>query len=524
MLLTSALTLSGCEEKTEDYSNIDYKQTITNYDSNNLENDNNDLVSKFNENYFNINKLDYALTDNEINLLSNIISMNDEDVSNLEYVISNIKVNYPHEDLLNTDIILNKYNDLNIDLSVEQNILTDIDIYNIVKENNNNYDNSKYTKINDTKLKEICKIIYSTFNYVLNRQDDTKKNELIYKFNNNINNLKIFEGENWSNADITDELCLVINFDLIDSRKNETNIIVNFEEIISHETIHIIQRLPVDILKNSNLKTSYGPSYQYINNDFNCLYNKWFVEASAEIIAMENHNLDTNIYDVPVTYLDTLYFVTRLSDNQITADNFLYKDLNEIYKCFKPLDNSEIIKMLYYINIVTDFEEEFFESYETSIGNLTSVTDKRIIKDKSEIAISKSLTKIYYYNLINKVKKDNINLQELFESISIFENTLNKILRYADSSNININNDFLNEYTMLQEELFNIISKNMNISRDNIFYLYNCYNFSNIPNSYGIYNENLNKYVDNIIQNKDIPINLVNKCYMDSEIIDNHNK
>lgn len=472
----TSVILTGCNLKKE----VSYDDTKTTSISN---------VESTTDSYIdnNINdKIDEDVLDETLNL----------DNDDLESIASSLnELDYLYSDYFNIDEAFNLYSNYE-EKGIESNfIITDnkIDsnkLYNIVLKNNKNYlkegtNSNIYNEFSDSKILEICNVISTILNEEIN------ENTNIEELDNNLYNLKILEYSDYYYASVTTDDVLAINTSLI----NTLNIKDPLKKIITHESVHLLQRgndnLNVDGIKNT------GINYKFDELSVNPLYNQWFIEASCEKVASKYNGAEI-LYTNEMYYLDILNIISSLDGKEIEYINF-ERNLNKFYEefnCDNNISNKEIALMMYSIGFVVNDDTSFLKEYEKENKISFDYSSVKELKDEYKNSIFTTLSKIFYYKLTNKLVNNELSIQQIFDYMQLFEVSIANLNWYPVK--YDENEYFIKEYYDLQKNLLSVISKKVNCSEEELEILYNYY-----FNNYDIdINSNMNKIYEKVKHNK----------------------
>ena len=277
MRITSALTavtititmFGGCEKN-------NHYEDNTGYDENN-------------QFYFDAgNSIDYSPSYEPVpnEILDLKLRIEDTQLLAFQNFVSSIQVDYKKSESYGVSESLNKYYSLNTTMGITsneviKNNIVDYDtLYKIVVKNNKEYKNKNphdnyYTQLDNDILTDVVKKVVETLNYNISKNKNIDLNILDYK----LKNLKIFEYSSFGYAFYSqDDIALALNVGSIPNESNEK--ITAFDEIIAHETNHIIQ--DAVIRKDSNVEQNFGMCYQFKDLKLNPLYWNWYIEAAAQ--------------------------------------------------------------------------------------------------------------------------------------------------------------------------------------------------------------------------------------------------
>lgn len=471
---------SGCSKKEIKNNKLNFNKidTTTSYYDNSISNNNNYDNSFNNIDDYNYNGEHILLSEDSFNAFQCFLKEN--------------KTKYYYENYYEIDKAFSEYSKVK-DLNVENHSytikeLSAEELYNTVKKNNKiylereKYSASLYSELDDKTLKEVCDIIINTILYYQSDINDINETKCI------LGNLKIFSKPFLSNASVSDDNCLLMNINMINTLEikktsKEQNV---FEDTISHETIHLLQDCCID---NKKIKYRIGNSYKFNNLEINSLFYNWFYEGSAEKLS-NNYTGDTPlVYNYYINYINSLNLSTMLGNTNVDAaqKTTLDQDLDSLFKMFNCTTNEEekeILNMMYSLNIIETDDEGFLNAIQLSNNSDEYIAIKRNIK----ASVCMTLTKHFYKNLAFIIKEKNLTLQDIFYLITIFESDINSHLTYADENKYQDNQEFIEEYLNIQNYFFNLITESNNYQINELIEIFDNYG---LLNSNGINNYNL---------------------------------
>lgn len=417
------------------------------------------------------------------------------DIDELDYLnfkdyISNKEVYYPGEELYGVEAALEKYEQVDHtvksssgDLLVNNQVTTD-SLYNRVLDNNKEYKKTLaeeggikfYEELKNKEIKEICEIIAKTVN-------DNIDNGLFdpVKMDSILSELKIFTDANPTNAYVTSDFCMVVNKPMMTLLASQNPGIDVFNGTIVHETFHLGQTSSLDMREGNDYSTSYGAMYRWNNLKVNPLFANWYIEAGCESMAAQYRNEDPIFYKHMIGYLESINLATILNDDNVvnqSQNSSFNPELNDIFDqfgCKTDEEKYDVVKLLYSIDILQMKSVDFINMYE-------EVNDKDLSEEEygdMQFAIKNSaittLSKHFYNNLLDKVQKENLSLQDTFYLVNIWENDINSHLKYNQIDRLDYNKEFMPGYVEMQDEFFTVIANASNLSFDEIVNLFEGY-------------------------------------------------
>lgn len=396
--------------------------------------------------------------------------------------LDNWKVNYTYSDLYQPGTFLEKYEQSvpfsNHHDEILDNVTVD-SLYNKVLENNANYLKAKkessgfcfYKELENSEIRQICEYVVEAYN-----DFSTKKEANVDEVKCILNNLKVFQNSSASNAFVNDEYCFVTSPGMIDilGIMNDNGNVDVYKNTIVHEASHLFQLSCPDRIKETTKMIGVSPQY---DDELNPLNFSWYYEASAEKCTVNLMNTDPLVYQYMINYLESLSIATILDDDVAVSQNELNsftKDLNSIFKmfnCTTEEEKIEIINMMYSIQIIQVEPEEFFEKLNKEITD----EEKAELKKDLRTSICSTLTKYFYKNLTQKTLNQKVSLQDLFYLITVFESDINNHLSYNKIENYEYYENFLKDYSEVQNEFFKAISASSGYSYEEILEKFNNY-------------------------------------------------
>ncbi len=402
--------------------------------------------------------------------------------------IIQIPIDYAYSDLYDVETAYQRYLQIPAYDGIIQPIMANgyVDaqqLYDLVIKNNVAYKDknpySIYTELDKNYIAEYCQVIADTVNDMLNKGWDYNLEDLSY----NLQHLCMFKSATGANASITDDGCMTVmpsNLDMMVSISNNENAGLI---TLSHETVHLFQRLSTEHRDQVGVKSAYGFCYEFDDLEVNSLYNRWFEEAAAENLAAKLHDSDPTTYANYISYLNTLKFVHGLNDNfdvnsleQISVQNDVSK-LFEAFNCNTEEEKMELLKVLYAINIIQVEPNDFMSLYEKEIlGHEMSDEELVQLKIELKVGLSKYFSRTFYDNLISKMSSQSVKLEDVFELISTLESTLSTHILYTDESRYDTIKPFLDYYQNIQSAFFQVLANELGLSIDDIEAAYNAFN------------------------------------------------
>ena len=423
-------------------------------------------------------------------------------------------VEYKDSELFGIDAAKAKYSEipeLSISSSnvIDGNTINKDKLFSLVKQNNEKFllvdKTKKYKDIDDSQLKKVIEVVCGQLETLLKSEANVDINIL----DNTLSNLKIFETSGFGIAYVNqEEPILGISFNSIEKlqkNKNNTNIDV-FDKIVAHEADHLAQ---VAYYNNDQINYNMGALYSFSDLDINPLYWEWYVEGTAEALNLDGLDDEPFNYSDDVKSLQTLTLSTIAdSDNEIYTINdlSLQRDIDEIYDYFNAdtdQKKDEIIKMMYSYNIIYTNGKEFSDKYKATKGDI-SLTQLDDYRDELRGSIGTTLTKVFYSNLADKVTTDGMNINDLFFLMRVYETEMCRLTDYDNEYKKDKTKAFLNNYSAIQNNFFDLISGAVGKDSDEIKKAYTLYSeeYCDTAKHTSVTNYSITDNVDSLSEDK----------------------
>lgn len=293
------------------------------------------------------------------------------------------------------------------------------------------------------------------------------------------------------NARVTEEGVILLDLNQMEALRGDKVL----ERTLSHEIIHIFQRMCAD--HQIEGLTQIGSS-RYIEAfdataHSNSLHYQWLYEACAERMSMDLYGANTPlVYKNMVGYLNTLNLITLIRP-EYSSDSIeisqLSVDPEAVYELFgadTPEERVEIANMLFSICYIQNDREDFEAAYEEKYGSIDDqqATVKRVMKQ----SVIKTMTKLFYENLAERIANSEVTLEDAFYLINVFEAALNLHLIYDDESRYDLNEDPVTFYLAVQNQFFEAVAADSTLTFEALV---------NAFNQYALVTENKGAYLRN---------------------------
>lgn len=421
-------------------------------------------------------------------VINSSVTLSESDAAYISNKIKNTSVNYAYSDLYDVESAYQEYLKLpsfsgEIYPILKNGTVDANELYELVIKNNVTYKEqnpySIYTKLDDSYIREYCKMVAESVNNILAKGWDYNLEDLSY----NLQHLCMFKSATGSNAFISNDGCLIVQPANLETMKAIYNNDDADKITIAHETTHLFQRIATNNKDSFGIDMGYGFNYSFNNLKVNSLFNKWYEEATAETLASSLYNSDPMTYATKISYLNSLRYVHGLKANfdvdsleKLSMQNSL-ETVFEEFGCQTEEEKMELLKVLFSINIIQEQPDDFINLYEEQVlGHEMSEDELIQLQIELKSSICQYLTNQFYANLSNRIVNQNVKLEEIFKLVSTLESTLNVHLKYTLEERFETYESFFNEYLNTQNTFFQIIADKLNLNLDDIVSAYNEYN------------------------------------------------
>ena len=421
----------------------------------------------------------------------NALKINIEQKSYQNFInyVDSQKVIYTYEDYYNIDDALQMSSaqiskkHTNLIKSIDQNI-TKEELIEIIKANNAEYlkQYTEFYQLDENIIALVAQYIVDSLKNNFYKLDEESKRRVYCSIGNvkvigfDSSDFSVNKSGNTFNAMYASDGAMIIDQTEI-NKLNDENALA---KTIKHEINHIYQRSCIDQLSEEYL--SIGGAQYWDNLKINPLYWKWYFEAAAESMVMTEYGTSTPLtYRNFVNYLRSADLVALLTkDYSETAfeDSSLLNDSEQIYKIFNAntlSEKKEIISMMYSIDYIQVEREDFEKAYQE--GN-DQVLDVLNAKYNMKASVCLTLSKYFYKNLADRIKKGDVSLQDICYLINVFEADLNSHIIYDekfDEKVINNNKYFIENYVELQNNFFKMLASTQGYSVEELIDYLNNY-------------------------------------------------
>lgn len=424
-------------------------------------------------------------------ILNRTLKLPEADMQAMNAVADGIQINYAYEDLYDVQTAYQKYLELpvyegKIYPILENNQVSSDELYKRVVENNADFFVDKgyelVYELEDEHIRWACDIICKTINEALKNPDYNISvadvSEILWKL------CIVKDGAGTTNAYIDDKGKMVLmptNMETMNGIAMDDNA---GNEIISHETFHIMQRASSDHAKTLQMDNVYGFSYEFPEGtlNVNSLDNTWIVEGMAELLASEFWNMEPITYKTKISYLKTLDYVHALggyykadSMKALSLQNSIEK-VFETFGCETEEEQMELLKVLYTCNIIQEEPEDFMAAFTEKLGHAYSEEEITAMKLELKNSVCQYFSRVFYRNLAEQLTVNESSVEDIFELISTYESDLNVHLVYTDETRRSAYTEIFDCYMKLQDCLFESMAGQLGITPDEVQKAYNEFN------------------------------------------------
>lgn len=418
-------------------------------------------------------------------------TVTDEAYNNFINYVDNENVVYVYEDYYNIDEALNKtgatisyQTHSHTDITKDTNLTPDL-LVEVILGNNKPYleEYPEFYELSNEDIKEIATYIVESIESNKENLTDTSLDRVFCQ----ISNLKIVgfdssdpelnPGGNVVNAQYCTDNTIVID-------KKQIALLPNDDakaKTYKHEINHIYHRVCEDEL-NEDYELV-GISQLWHDLDVNPLFWRWHYEAAAESMVMTEYNTqEAVVYKNFVNYLRSMDLIALINPNykenalEISSLNNNPEDLFKIFNAETLEEKKELIKLMYSIDYLQIEREDLEEEYQNETGN--SFESSLQVKYEMKKSICVTLAKYFYKNLAERIKNDNVTLEDIFYLINVFESDLNTHILYDEAYDESIRKEniyFLEEYITIQDNFFRMLASSNNLDENEIVDLFNSY-------------------------------------------------
>jgi len=513
IVVSSTISFSGClkndelenTDKVKKYNKEENFSLSSNYEKNTTSTKEN-IVTHDETYILNEEEKNFSLNENKYN---ETVDFSNLDVDDAVNQIDLLNVNYPYSEYFNTKDALKRYyaieeydDDKKITFITNNGIDKDRLFETVLSNNKMFLENTQYKylkNLSNSDLELAIDAIVDTLNKRI--KDNIDLNQL----DTNLFDLKIVESDRCGNASVSDEdMILSINPKVISALGDRDF----FYKVICHESNHLVQINSRIEKNNEKYDRNMGILYVWNDLEVNPLEYQWLIEASAEKIMQHetSDKLGKVMYEDMIKDLDSLTLSCIFNDDideltipKVTLQSNLDK-LFEIFNCKTNDEKEEIINMLYTFEIVDDNVNEAFDNFYKSKNNeIMDINEKYLLTNYC----AETLSKNYYKGLIKKLEVNSTELNDVFNLMAVNEADMNRITRFH-GCNSNEQKDFIEYYNHIQNIMFELLSKSTNISKEELYYMYDeYYNYKTDYNyASNLLNDNQKVILKNIIETR----------------------
>ncbi len=325
------------------------------------------------------------------------------------------------------------------------------------------YTGTKFFALSADNFQTVFKIVCEGIEYLLDCGIDENR------LNEKLMDLKIVTSTENGSARVTHEdTIMAINFSVIESlQKSEGNVDL-LHQVVLHETMHLGQLCSDAEREYEGYSSNLGVCYTWEDTSINPLFWNWYIEGTAEQLAMECHGLsEPTVYETYVKALQSIAVATVLhADYQSVGAISLSSDLEDLFALFgadTKEDQLETLQMMYAFEIALTQSNEFYQAYKQEFGPFT---DNRIsYHNKLFASAGTSLTKVFYRNMADNLTSG-MTLQEVFSLMTAFEVEMSRLVRYTSVPKDTT--EFIEAYSSVQSDFLKLLAEYTGYSFDEV--------------------------------------------------------
>lgn len=429
------------------------------------------------------NSSESLIADDTINNLSQAIELDNDDVQEVIADLSDIIVDYPYSELFDIDEALEKEPNLmtvipDTSTKVISNSKVDANqLYQQILKNNEEYlsQNKGITKYNGTTnslVKKVCAVIAPQINEYLSGHDLSEQD--VSYLNEKLADLKIFSYDGYGYASYNpDRATLEVSEKMISNLQKNTGESQAFEKVVSHEVAHLLQAPTQQTILQNNVM-QFGPCIKQ-SGEQSPLYWDWYIEGSAEQLCMNYYETNESLtYPTEIKALtlmktagavDPNVDVTSLEELSLQSSR---EPIYDYFKCTTEEEKKEILNMFYATNLftsgsITTSNQIFVDNYSSKYGQIDGST-KNQLEDEWQGCVAATISKTFYKNLAILISEKNLDLDDIFSLISMYENNVSSVTWYSSRRQENL----LNNYKKYQDIFFQALADSNHMDKNEL--------------------------------------------------------
>lgn len=336
-----------------------------------------------------------------------------------------------------------------------------------VLDNNKNYlaayTGSKFSELSSADFDEIFESVCQGVEYLLETGCDAAR------MDEKLSDLKIFSSSENSAARMThQETILAINLAVIEASQKNAPEIDYLKQVALHETMHLGQLCSDTERTAEGYEVNIGPCYGWENEQPRTMFWNWYIEGSAEWLAMDAcQSSQPAAYAPYIKALESLA-VTLIpaQESDAVAMQSLDPDLDRFFALFgaeTDEERAEIVHMLWAVELALTQSSEFYQAYKAQRGSFEE--NKMYYHRELLASAGQTLTKVFYRQLCS-LAQDGSSLQELFSLITVFETEMNRLVGYNNTwSEVE---PFKAQYTAIQSTFFEQLAAASGMTADEV--------------------------------------------------------
>lgn len=429
--------------------------------------------------------------------LSQIIELDENDTQEVIADLSDIIVDYPYSELFDIDDALEKEENQIVvipDTStkvISNSRIDENELYQQILQNNEEYlsQNKGITKYNDTTnslIKKVCAVIAPQINEYLSGHDLSEQD--INYLNEKLSDLKIFNYDGYGYASYNpDRATLEVSEKMVSNLQKNTGELQTFEKVVSHELAHLLQAPTQQAILQNNVM-QFGPCVKPLKGQ-SSLYWDWYIEGSAEQLCMDYYETNESLtYPAEIKALtlmksagavDPNVDVTTLEELSLQSSR---EPIYEYFKCTTEEEEKEILNMFYATNLftsgsITTSNQIFVDNYSSKYGPMDGSTQNKL-EDEWKGCVAATTSKTFYKNLAILISEKDLQLNDIFSLISVYENNVSNLTWYSSKRQESL----LDNYTKYQDIFFRALAESNHINKDELVNSYTKFHEENKAN------------------------------------------
>lgn len=171
--------------------------------------------------------------------------------------------------------------------------------------------------------------------------------------------------------------------------------------------------------------------------------------------------------------------VTTLEELSLQSSR---EPIYEYFKCTTEEEEKEILNMFYATNLftsgsITTSNQIFVDNYSSKYGPMDGSTQIKL-EDEWQGCVAATTSKTFYKNLAILISEKDLQLDEIFSLISMYENNVSNLTWYSSKRQESL----LDNYTKYQDIFFRALAESNHIDKDELVNSYTKFHDENKAN------------------------------------------